>query len=193
MAKTQKTTADLFDEILFHLWDVSTGSPTGKRAAFEGAVRFSRFLVSELERRADLLDTGATSTFRRGLTIPDSLINAWCWNILEDCRHFQVPPPRSLLTVIYWQLGCTHLSRRRIASGDQTRKGAIGMLASGASLRSVAKAYKVNASTVLRWRNEGPHEFEQEKYTELRQLTNVDRFYPVSWRRHLKPTRKKRR
>ena len=177
MLKSQRMLIEIFDYILFCLWDVTTGASVNGSEAFKGATRYSRFLRSELKRREGLEEAGEAATFRRGKTIPNSLINAWAWNILEDCRDLKVPPPRALLDVIYWQLGCTHRTSPRAIANEETKRQAKKMIAERQSLRQVAKFFDVNPTTVMRW-NETPQGFDQESLAELRQITNVERFYP---------------
>ena len=180
MAKSQKLLVNLFDTILFYLWDVTTGGAVTQRETYRGAVLFSEFLLSELERREKLREKGEAATVRRGMAMPDSLINAWAWNILEDCRDGKVPPPRALLDVIYLQLGCTHRSRVRKPPPQQAVRRAQAMVGRGDSLRAIAKELNVNASTVLRWKTEVLDPWDQELYTELRRTTNVEAYYPMS-------------
>jgi hypothetical protein len=191
MSKSDQKLRELFNEILFFLWDVSTGVSENQREAFEGATRYSRFLVSELERRKRLKRAGETAVFRRGKAIPDSLINAWAWNILEDCRYHQIPPPRAMLKFLYHQLGCTHLSPRQPITSEETKQRARTLVAMKQSIRSVAKRFDVNPSTVMRWVREDPKQFDQELYSELRRLTNVTRFYPSSWLSRVKAPEKR--
>jgi hypothetical protein len=183
MAKSDRELRELFDQILGFLWNVSTGIATNQREAFEGVVRFSRFLISELERRDRLNNAGETAAFRRGKAIPNSMLNAWAWNILEDCRYHMVPPPRALLEFFYTQLGCTHMSPQRQVASEDVKRRARAMVASNQSIRVVARRFAVNPTTVMRWIREGTRDFNQEKYIELRKLTNVTRFYPTHRRR----------
>jgi len=175
VSKQQKI-AELFDQILFYLWDVSTGSALNQRDAYKGATRFARFLLSEISRRDRLHEQGGRATFRRGETMPDSLINAWAWNVLEDCKHYKIPPPRALLDVLYIQLACSQLTGRQ-KSPERARYRAMQMLDAGASMREAARQVGVNVSTVSAWVKKAP-QFDQEEYSRLRKLTHVEAFYP---------------
>jgi len=180
----QKRIAECFDYLLDRLWDATTGAALTARGCYRGAVLFAEFLNHELDRRDDLQREGQRATFRRGHTIPDALINAWVINVLDDLRYFRVAAPEALVTVIYRQLGCTHQAPNRKATMGLRGK-AVKMMRSGLSLRKIARELKVHPSTVSRWKignSDAADDVDFALYHELRELTNVDAFYPMDWK-----------
>ena len=170
--------------MLFNLWDWTTGAPRSKREAYVGAKLFARFLLSEIKRRDEIERTGETNVVRRGLVMPQSVLNAWAWNILEDCLHHRVPPPKELLDVIYIQLNCSHLTNQR--GKPHLREKGEDLLRSGhLSLRKIAGVTGVNVTTVSKWRDELPDkDIDYAEFNKLREQTHVHNFYPMRYRVH---------
>jgi len=177
MAKSQKKFAAMYDQLMFAIWDLTIGMGGDNHIeSFKLATRMSRFIRSLCLKKASAEASESQPSSRRGDVIPDAVLDAWIWNLLEDCRYQQVPPPRALLDVLYYRLKCTHRTRSRKVTSPDTRAHAIQMLEGGQSLRDVAEYFAVNASTVLRWKEMGPEDFKWSEYQELMKATQLFRF-----------------
>ena len=176
----------LYDELMFHLWEVTTGGAVSKREAFVGAKLFARFLLSEIEHKNGLDRAGKTTVVSRGRAISNSKLNAWAWNIMDDCHHHRVPPPRELLDVLYLQLNCSHLTNKRgKPTSRQKGEALLNRRNSGEqlSLSEIARLVGVNKTTVKTWSDELPNrKIDYDELRKLRELTNLIDFFPVRYR-----------
>ena len=166
-----------YDELVFHLWfDVIAMAPPRKEDAAIGINLLVKFLMSEIKRRQKMELEGQSSVVRRGLAMPNSLINEWAYATLEEGHRAGVPPSRELLELIYQRLNCTHLGRRN--EKPASRSQALKMLRDGKHVREIARKTGVHASTVMQWRD---NEIERERYSsefaDLQEKTRVLDFY----------------
>ncbi|MFC4271834.1 hypothetical protein GQF03_16280 [Sneathiella chungangensis] len=180
---------DIYDEIFFFLWDVTTGTAVSKRAAYKGARLYGEFLLSEISRYERVKKEGGHAIERHGLAAPMSVMNAWAFNVLEDCHSYRVTPPLELCHAIYHLMGCRHLNPKR---GKHKEREAFSRLSGNVGIREASRKLGVNPTTILRWKNEPRNRFYPEfpggedarlkEYQRIRKLTNVDDFYPMRWR-----------
>ena len=176
--------SELYDTILFYLWDKTTGCAMNQREAYKGAKLYGRFLISEIERIEKLKANGEAAIVRRGLAPSNFLLTSWAYNILEECLMYRVPPPDELCRAIYHFMGCSHLSGNRGKPEARKKFEALKRQHPQMSLRKIAREVGVNPTTALRWSNSPnyPETFDQETYTALRKLMSVDDFYPMRYR-----------
>lgn len=180
MARDKNPEYELYDTILFYLWDVTTGQSGSKAQVYKGAKCFARFLISELDRREVLEKNGETQIQSRGLAIPNFLVNCWTYNILEDCNEYRITPPIELCEVIYRQLKCTHETRR----DDDTTMAKIKAQKLRAanpnlSIREIAREVGVAHTTVMRWQNIDEENFDSARYREIRRLSHEETYAPA--------------
>jgi len=176
----------IFDDILYSVWSFTLVQARNPREAYRAATRMSEFLRQEVEYATEVREADPTRPARAHGAMPTSLINAWAWNVLEDCYDKRCPPPPALLEVIYRQLGCRHLDevrRRQSPVLDGRRGKARKMSAAGVSVRGIAAELGVNPSTVSRWLRD---DFSEEEFyrrkRELWREHHVD-YYLYPWRR----------
>ena len=123
-------------------------------------------LMEKLVERQALEVSGKSHVQTTGKAIPDSLIDYLAISMLEACEAHDLAPPSSLVVLIRERLGGPNPARHRQNMIDQNRKKAIWIAAqifsSGEkmSIRKIAKAMDLEASTVSRWFKKG--ELEQE-------------------------------
>jgi len=183
---------EIYDQVFFVLWDITTGQGGSKRTLYSGARYFARFLLSEIDRYEEVKSAGGLSIERHGLVAPMSIIKAWTFNILEDCHESRITPPSELCEAIYYLMGCRHLSPKR--GKPHTKEAYLKLLNTNpdTGIREAARQLDVNPSTILRWQN-GPRNGKKsifsdasgkydKDYERIRKLTNVEEFYPMRWR-----------
>ncbi|MEX1036897.1 MAG: hypothetical protein WDZ54_13175 [Sneathiella sp.] len=183
---------ELYDRIFFYLWDITTGQGGSKRQKYNGARLYGQFLLSEIARYEEVKSAGGLSIERHGLVAPKAVMKAWAFNILEDCFTSRITPPFELCGAIYYLMGCKHLSRKR---GKYEAKEAYYEQFHGKDsigIREASRKLEVNPATILRWKNETPEgkspkfpggdEEYSGEYERIRELTNVEEFYPMKYR-----------
>lgn len=181
---TGKPKFDLcYDEVLFYMWDVTTGQAVNWRECYRGAKHFGRFILSELDRKAELVENGETATVRRGLACADSLIKTWTFNVIDDCSKLRAPLPPELLEVVYLLMGCTHLTRNSDEKKlwelrerfDLRRKQK-----RDTPTRATARELGVDPATIVRWKQKPipghPGDTDPVKYAKILKLTKVSDF-----------------
>lgn len=164
------------DEVMFRLWDVTTGCSYNWRTCFRGATRFAKYVLWQIEEKRRLERDGETHIETRGLVIPTSILKAWTWNVLEDCYERRCPPPFELLQAVYHFMGCTHHTRqrRRLSEREWAR-------AQQGSLREAARELDVAPTTIRSWRDQSKRRCDPELFQELRRRTGYWDFMPKSW------------
>ena len=123
-------------------------------------------LMEKLVERDVLEASGKSHVQTTGQAIPDSLIDFLAISMLEACEAHDLSPPPALVVLFRERLGGPNPARHKQNMIDQNRKIAIWMaaqiLSNGekTSIRKIAKAMGLEASTVSRWFKKG--ELEQE-------------------------------
>lgn len=178
---------EIYDRIFFGLWDRTTGIATSRRQTYVGAKLYGKFLLSEISRYHDVKRKGEHAIERHGLVAPMGVMKAWAFNVLEDCYLGRVAPPFELCKAIYLLMGCTHLAPQR--GKPETKAAYFELIRRNPriGIREAARRLGVNPTTIMRWQDnnsandpdDGEH---SEEYERLRNLTNVDDFYPMRWR-----------
>ena len=180
---------EIYDEIFFFLWDVTTGIAVSKREAYKGARLYGEFLLSEISRYEQVKKEGGHAIERHGLVAPMSIMTAWAFNVLEDCHEHRITPPLELCHAIYYLMGCKHLNPKR---GKYKEREAFSKLSRNVGIREASREIGVNPTTILRWKSElkqrhypefpGGEDARVKEYQSLRKITSVDEFYPMRWR-----------
>jgi len=178
---------DLYDQVFFYLWDVNIGIHTSKRQVYAGISRYGDFLLSEIDRykKAEKCEHAIERT---GKVAPKTILTAWTYNVLEDCHDWRLPPPMSLCYAIYWLMGASHLSLKRGRSKERHEHDTLLEENPRLGVREAAKVLNVSPSTVTRWRKrvrplvKGSEEETSAEYTKIREITNVDEYYPMRHR-----------
>jgi hypothetical protein len=124
-------------------------------------------IMERMIEARDLARSGQTHLTRRGLVVPDKLIN-WLVACMLDSLSWtdELYIPRDLIVLIRERLGGSNLEYEQASAAHQKRWSAIivgGQLkAQGIepSFRMLAKILKVSPTTVMRWFPDG--EFEEE-------------------------------
>ena len=123
-------------------------------------------LMEKLVERHALVTSGKSHVQTTWQAIPDSLIDYLAISMLEACEAHDLSPPPALVVLLRDRLGGPNPARRKQNMIDQNRTVAIWMaaqiLSNGekTSIRKIAKAMGLEASTVSRWFKKG--ELEQE-------------------------------
>lgn len=124
-------------------------------------------ILERMIEARDLARSGQTHLTRRGLVVPDKLIN-WLIACMLDSLSWtdELYIPRDLIVLIRERLGGSNLEYEQASAAHQKRWSAIivgGQLKARGiepSFRMLAKILKVSPTTVMRWFPDG--EFEEE-------------------------------
>jgi hypothetical protein len=166
----------LYDQLLSDFWFDMIGWNAPKEDTAAGIDLLVKFLMSEIIRCRKLELEGETALIRRGLAMPNSLINAWTHTALVESCRMGIPPSGDLLELIYQRLGCTHLHSEKGKPGSRSQ--ALKLLQEGKSLREIGREIGVDTTTVMKWRD---GEIERKRYkpelAELSEKTKVFDFY----------------
>lgn len=178
----------LYDEVFYAFWCMTMGTATEKREVYVAAKLFAQYVRSELRRRYELDLAGETALQARGLTPPDSVINAWIINTLEDCRRHKIPPPQELIATIYQALDCTHWEEQR-GEKNKLKRESVKVFASvqksrdenAPGVRELARKHDVAPSSITRWiREAGENQFTDQEWQDAYSRAAV--FYPAMTR-----------
>lgn len=136
----------------------------------EAISELSLQIMERMIEAGDLAKAGQTHLTRRGLAIPDKLVN-WLINCMLDGLSWNddLHIPRDLIVLIRERLGGSNPEYEQASDAHQQRRAAIiigGQLkAKGIkpSFRMLAKFLDVSPSTVMRWFPDGDFEEEIER------------------------------
>lgn len=136
-------------------------------ADLEAISEISLQIMEKMIEARDLARSGQTHLTRRGLAVPDKLIN-WLIGCMLDALSWtdELYIPRDLIVLIRERLGGSNLEYEQASAAHQKRWSAIivgGQLkAQGIdpSFRMLARLLKVSPTTVMRWFPDG--EFDEE-------------------------------
>jgi len=164
------------DQVMFSLWDLTTGQGGTPRACYKSAACFGRFVLSQIAERQRLEEAGETHIESRALVIPTSILKAWTWNVLEDCHDSRCTPPYVLLQAIYYFMGCNHLTNAKRKSHRFDRVDVFR-----GSLREAANRLGVAPTTIRAWRQQRDEDIDYDLVRELRERTNFDSYLPMRY------------
>lgn len=131
-------------------------------------------LIARIVETRKLIAEGETQLVRRGLALPDKLIN-WLICLMLNGMSWkdELELPRELVVLICDRLGGTSSSYLQTVETAEARSNARMIAASlkaqglDHSLRRVAEILKISPSTLSRWFEPGEFEIETEKLSHL--------------------------
>jgi hypothetical protein len=178
-----RVTKDLeyYDDILFFCSELTMGQGGTEKEIYEGARNFGRFLLSEIERHYEVVNNDNPHAVANGEVMPNSLINTWLYEALNDCNENRIVPPPELLEAVYLQLGCTHRNEENQYSRE-TRSEFYELIAKepNIGLREAARRLGVSTTAIKKWKdNPYQGDWDPDRYQELKIITRVEEFcYP---------------
>lgn len=182
-----------YNHIYFYMWEITMANGDGTKGIYKGAILFSRFILSEISRYQEVLNSGEAAIERRGLVSPISVMKGWAYEILDDCYQCRIVPPKELCHVIYNLMECHH---RDEATGKHKERSAFHEIRKrnpNISIRQAAKEAGVDKRTGTRWKkqginwepnSEGPEDIPDwaETFPKIQKLTRYENFLPIKFK-----------
>ncbi len=119
----------------------------------DAMAELSLILLSHVERRDRLVQDGSASPVRRGVALPESLVNNWLYRMVKRCHLNGLAPPQELVNLLQYQLKQDRPPHNRPKSGYRKELVREYMAKNpNEGIRSIARRFGVNPSSVSRWK-----------------------------------------